>query len=77
LHVSGEIWKFSIGLVVSGGCCGLFLAELLEEEGPLKLKDTIGEREVELTSKGDAELAAVSGVGQWRWLGFFYFFFKL
>jgi len=38
---------------------------------------TAGERQVELTGEGAAELAAASGVGQWAVAGmaFFFFFF--
>jgi len=58
--------------------------KLLVEEKPLKLEDTVEEREVELTGEGAAELAVVSSVGQWRWslggrwLGWslFFFFFQ-
>jgi hypothetical protein len=40
---------------------------------------TSGEREVELTGEGAAELAAASGVGQWAVAGmaFFFFFFVI
>jgi hypothetical protein len=36
---------------------------------------TAGEREVELTGEGAAELAAASGVGQWAMAGWPFFFF--
>jgi len=59
----------------------MYLAELLEEEEPLKLEE-LPEREVELTDEG----VAVSGMGQWQrrlggwcaggWVIFFFFFFR-
>jgi hypothetical protein len=62
-----------------------FLAELLEEEEPLKLKDIVGEREVELISEGAAELRLFpawdnGGGGVWEgdgWDPFFFFLYIL